>query len=367
MLFSRLVKRAAPSTAKLPADLSTLKFGQQFSPHMLTVDWTLAGGWEAPQIGPLEPFRLHPASSCLHYGVQCFEGLKAFRGSEDDKVRLFRPDMNIKRFKRSLDRLCLPSDFDETEFLNLLRALVREDQAFVPKGEGYSLYLRPACIGTQASVGVSVSDSCKLFVLCSPVGPYYPTGFKPVNLLAEESAVRAWEGGTGETKIGANYAIALGPQTKAQRLGHSQVLWLFHDQLTEVGTMNLFVVLGNAKTGEVREICTPSLNGTILPGVTRDSVLSLCREWYGDAVVKERTITMEEVVQANQKGELVEVTGLGTAALVSPVGKIEYRGEQIHIPLLVDGKMGPVAKRVWNALTDIQYGRRQRLNWTVEV
>ncbi|KAH9261721.1 hypothetical protein BASA81_000377 [Batrachochytrium salamandrivorans] len=331
MLFSKLVKRAAPSTAKLPADLSTLKFGQMFSPHMLTVDWTLTGGWEAPQIGPLEHFSLHPASSCLHYGVQCFEGLKAFRGSQDDKIRLFRPDMNIKRFKKSLDRLCLPNDFDETEFLNLMRALVREDQAFVPKG------------------------------------PYYPTGFKPVNLLAEEKAVRAWVGGTGEAKIGANYAIALGPQTQAQRQGHSQVLWLFNDQLTEVGTMNLFVVLGNAKTGEVREICTPALNGTILPGVTRDSVLSLCREWYGNAVVKERTITMQEVIKANQNGELVEVTGLGTAALVSPVGKIEYRGEQINIPLLVDGKMGPVAKRVWNALTDIQYGRSQRLNWTVEV
>jgi len=359
LLFSRLQRNILKDPGRLPADLTTLKFGQSFAPHMLVCDWSRSKGWSDPQITPLQKFQIHPASSCFHYGVECFEGLKAFRGPKGE-VRLFRPDKNVERLKTSMARLELPFDFEGKELERLMSALVAVDREFVPRGDGYSLYIRPTVIGTHEALGVSPSDSCKLFVISSPVGPYYPTGFKPVSLLAEKTAVRAWPGGTGAYKLGANYAIALGPQTEAQRKGFSQVLWLFgpDDQVTEAGTMNLVVVFGDAKSGEVKEIVTPPLSdGMILPGVTRDSALELCRQWYGSGKVSERRCTMKEVLNASKEGQLLEAFGLGTAAVISPVQRINYEGKDIHVPLLVDGKMGPVAKRVWEAITSIQYGR----------
>lgn len=359
LLFSRLKKTLLKDVPRLPSDLTSLKFGQTFSPHMLVCDWNKAQGWNNIEIKPLERLSIHPAASCLHYGVECFEGMKAFKGPKGE-VRLFRPDKNVVRLKSSLKRIELPYDFDGKELEEMIKELVYVDRDFVPSTEGYSLYVRPTVIGMHEALGVCPSEACKLFVICSPVGPYYPTGFKPVNLLAEKTAVRAWPGGTGAYKIGANYGVALGPQTEAQRKGFSQVLWLFgnDDQLTEVGTMNLMVVFGDSKTGEVKEVVTPPLSdGMILPGVTRDSALELCEQWFGKKRVSERRCTMKEVVEAANTGNLIEVFGLGTAAVVSPVKSISYNGKDIAIPLLVDGKMGPTAKRLWESLTSIQYGR----------
>jgi branched-chain amino acid aminotransferase len=358
LLFSRLKRRVLSEVPKLPSDLSTLKFGQTFAPHMLVCDWTRSKGWTNIEITPLERLSIHPASSCLHYGVECFEGLKAFKGPKGE-VRLFRPDKNIARLKSSLSRLELPDDFDSKELEKMIKELAYIDRSSVPDKEGFSLYIRPAVIGMHEALGVAPSDACKLFVISSPVGPYYPSGFKPVNLLAEKTAVRAWPGGTGAYKLGANYAIALGPQTQAQKKGFSQVLWLFgpDDELTEVGTMNLFVVFGNPKTGEVAEIVTPPLtDGMILPGVTRDSAVELCQSWY-KGKMSERKCTMKEVASAAKAGKLLEVFGLGTAAVVSPVKSINYNGEDVKVPLLHEGTMGPLAKRLWDSLTAIQYGK----------
>ena len=350
-----------------PADVSKVKFGTVFADHMLSSDWAAAaGGWTAPTIAPLEPLRLHPASCALHYAVQCFEGLKAYRGARGE-VRLFRPELNARRLANSLKRLELPA-IPENEFVDLIKHLVKVDERWVPSAEGSSLYIRPAVIGNSEFLGVAPAEAAKFFVISCPVGAYYATGFKPVSLLAETQFVRAWPGGTGANKVGANYAVGLGPQAEAQRKGFNQVLWLENDELTEVGTMNVFVVFKNPKTNEITEVVTPPLtSGVILPGVTRDSILALCREWYGPDRVKERRVTMTEVRDAAARGALAEAFGAGTAAVVSPIASISYKNIAIRVPLdAPGGAAGLVAARAHKELLDIQYGRREHA-WSVLV
>ncbi|XP_049648681.1 LOW QUALITY PROTEIN: branched-chain-amino-acid aminotransferase, mitochondrial-like [Accipiter gentilis] len=270
------VERSRSPKAK--PDPRELVFGKIFTDHMLTIEWTQGSGWGRPRIRPFQDLSLHPASSALHYAVELFEGMKAFRGS-DDKIRLFRPELNMERMERSAERVCLPA-FDRSELLECIRALLRLEQEWVPRSDSASLYIRPTFIGTEPSLGVAPPGRALLFVILCPVGPYFPGGhFSPVGLLADPTYTRAWPGGAGHCKLGGNYGPTIALQRAAQAQGCQQVLWLHGPErlLTEVGTMNLFV-FWHREDGEP-ELVTPPLDGLILPGVTRRSLLELAREW----------------------------------------------------------------------------------------
>ncbi|XP_015706200.1 branched-chain-amino-acid aminotransferase, cytosolic-like isoform X1 [Coturnix japonica] len=330
-----------------------LKFGQAFTDHMLTIEWSRADGWGPPHIRPFQDLRLHPASSALHYAVELFEGMKAFRGA-DDKIRLFRPELNMERMGRSAQRVCLPP-FDPVELLECIRALVRLEQDWVPRSEAASLYIRPTYIGTEPSLGVAPPGRALLFVILCPVGPYFPGGhFSPVGLLADPDHVRAWPGGAGNCKLGGNYGPTIALQQQAQAMGCQQVLWLYGPQqlLTEVGTMNLFI-FWHREDGEL-ELVTPPLDGLILPGVIRQSLLDMAREW-GEFAVREEPLPMETVLEALQGGRLKEMFGTGTACVVCPVGGVQYKGQWFPIPTMENGP--ELAQRFLRALSDIQYGR----------
>ncbi|KAJ8251063.1 hypothetical protein GJAV_G00216850 [Gymnothorax javanicus] len=344
------------STVNRPKpDPSSLVFGKQFSDHMLTIGWSEKDGWEAPQIKPFQNLSLHPAASALHYSIELFEGMKAFRGV-DNRIRLFRPMLNMQRMFRSTERSCLPL-FDKEELLACIRKLVEVDQDWVPHSTDASLYIRPTFIGTEPSLGVTRANHALLYVIIGPVGPYFATGsFNPVSLLADPRFVRAWRGGVGEYKMGGNYGPTIAVQNEAVKLGCQQVLWLYGDreEITEVGTMNLFIYW-TTEDGE-RELVTPPLDGVILPGVTRQSLLDLAREW-GDFKVTERRVDMKELIQALDTGRILEVFGSGTACVVCPVGSLLYKGKNYEIPTM---KNGPdLAKRFHKELTDMQYGRKQ--------
>uniref|UniRef100_A0A8C8DSZ9 Branched-chain-amino-acid aminotransferase n=1 Tax=Oryzias sinensis TaxID=183150 RepID=A0A8C8DSZ9_9TELE len=341
------------AACKPKPDPSTLLFGKNFSDHMLTVSWSEKTGWEAPQIKPFQNLSLHPASSSLHYSIELFEGMKAFRGV-DNHIRLFRPMLNMERMHRSAERSCLPL-FDKAELLECIRKLVEVDQEWVPYSLDASLYIRPTFIGTEPSLGVSRPGSALIFVIVGPVGPYFSTGtFNPVSLLADPSFVRAWKGGVGAYKMGGNYGPTIAVQTEASKRGCQQVLWLYgeDEEVTEVGTMNFFVYWTN-QNGE-RELVTPGLDGLILPGVTRQSLLDLARGW-GEFKVTERTMGMKELLAALEAGRVLEVFGAGTACVVCPVSELLYKGKTYHIPTMENGP--DLAKRFFKELTDIQYGR----------
>uniref|UniRef100_A0A671X8P5 Branched-chain-amino-acid aminotransferase n=1 Tax=Sparus aurata TaxID=8175 RepID=A0A671X8P5_SPAAU len=338
------------TACKPKPDPSTLVFGKQFSDHMLTITWSEKDGWEAPQIKPFQNLSLHPASSALHYSIELFEGMKAFRGV-DNHIRLFRPMLNMARMHRSADRSCLPL-FDKGELLECIRKLVEVDQEWVPYSQDASLYLRPTFIGIEPSLGVSRPGRAMIFVILGPVGPYFATGsFNPVSLLADPSFVRAWQGGVGAYKMGGNYGPTIAVQNEAVKRGCQQVLWLYGEQeeITEVGTMNLFIYWTNEK-GE-RELVTPPLDGIILPGVTRQSLLDLARDW-GEFKVTERSVVMKELLEALDAGRILEVFGAGTACVVCPVGSLLYKGEMHQIPTMQNGP--DLAKRFHKELTDIQ-------------
>ncbi|XP_061555752.1 branched-chain-amino-acid aminotransferase, mitochondrial [Phycodurus eques] len=342
-----------PKCAPKP-DPSSLVFGKQFSDHMLTARWSADGGWEAPRIQPFQNISLHPASSALHYSIELFEGMKAFRGA-DDRVRLFRPMLNMERMHRSAERSCLPT-FDKGELLECIKKLVELDQEWVPYSQDASLYIRPTFIGTEPSLGVTRASQALLFVIVGPVGPYFATGaFNPVSLLADPSFVRAWKGGVGAYKMGGNYGPTIAVQNEAVQRGCQQVLWLYGDneEITEVGTMNLFIFWTN-QNGE-RELVTPPLDGIILPGVTRQSLLDLARTW-DEFQVTERTMSMKELLGAVDAGRVLEVFGAGTACVVCPVGSLLYKGQTYNIPTMQNGP--DLAKRFYKELTDIQYGRK---------
>ncbi|XP_074427602.1 branched-chain-amino-acid aminotransferase, mitochondrial isoform X4 [Larus michahellis] len=308
-----LERSGAPRAKPGPGDLV---FGREFTDHMLSVEWSRDGGWGPPRIHPFRDLRLHPATSALHYGVQAF---------------------------------------DEGELLECIRALVRLEQEWVPPGPGTSLYIRPTFIGTEPSLGVAPPGRALLFVILCPVGPYFPGGhFSPVGLLADPSHVRAWPGGAGNCKLGGNYGPTIALQRAAQARGCQQVLWLHGPQqlLTEVGTMNLFIFWHN-QDGEL-ELVTPPLDGLILPGVTRQSLLELAREW-GEFGVREGPLPMESVLGALAQGRLREMFGSGTACVVCPVGGLLYREQWHPVPTMEHGP--ELAQRFLRALSDIQYGR----------
>ncbi|XP_066426102.1 branched-chain-amino-acid aminotransferase, cytosolic-like isoform X2 [Molothrus aeneus] len=281
-----------------------------------------------------------------------FEGLKAFRG-DDDKIRLFRPELNMERMKRSARRVCLP-EFDGQELLECIRALVRLEGRWVPRDPQSSLYIRPTFIGTEPTLGVAPPGRALLFVLLCPVGPYFSGGFGPIRLLADPQHVRAWPGGAGHCKLGGNYGPCLELQEAARARGCQQVLWLHGPErlLTEVGTMNLFVFWERPDGGQ--ELVTPPLDGLILPGVTRQSLLELARKW-GEFEVREAPLAMGSVLGALKGGRLREMFGAGTACVVCPVGEILYEEQLLSVPTMENG--AKVTTRFLRELSDIQYGR----------
>ncbi|PGH30907.1 branched-chain amino acid aminotransferase [[Emmonsia] crescens] len=349
-----ITKTTSPNKLSPP---EKLVFGSTFTDHMLMMKWNTKDGWLSPSIIPFQNLSLNPASCVFHYAFECFEGMKAYK-DKDGGVRLFRPQMNMARLNRSSKRIALPTvDGDAT--IKLISELVKLDSRFIPQARGYSLYLRPTMIGTQETLGVSAPNSAMLFVIASPVGPYYPTGFKAISLEATDYAVRAWPGGVGDKKLGANYAPCIVPQLEAAKKGHQQNLWLFGEEefVTEVGTMNLFVALKNKETGQ-KELITAPLDGTILEGVTRDSVLSLARERLGPKgwAISERKLTMSEIAQASDEGRMIEVFGSGTAAIVSPVRTISWKGRTVDCGLKANEEAGIVALEMKNWIEGIQYG-----------
>ncbi|XP_072327920.1 branched-chain-amino-acid aminotransferase, cytosolic isoform X2 [Scyliorhinus torazame] len=318
-------------------DPNQLVFGTVFSDHMLMIHWTSARGWERPQIKPMQNLSLHPAVSALHYAVELFEGLKAYRGM-DNKIRLFRPMLNMERMLRSARRACLPS-FDPKEMLDCIKKLVAVDREWVPYSKSASLYIRPVLIGTEPSLGVKITTKALLYVILSPVGPYFSTGsFSPVSLWADPR----------------NYGASLSAQSEAVAAGCQQVLWLYGDEhyVTEAGTMNLFIYWINEHGEE--ELVTPPLDGVILPGVLRQSILDLARKW-NQFKVEERSITMNKLVDAIKNNRIKEIFGSGTACVVCPIGRILYKGENLHIPTMENGPK--LASQILENLTDMQYGK----------
>jgi branched-chain amino acid aminotransferase len=361
---SKMVVTKTETPKPLP-ELDGLGFGKVFSDHMMICDWDVNTGWHAPTIVPYGPMELSPAASSLHYALQCFEGMKAYKNA-DGEALLFRPDMNMKRFEKSMARLHMPG-FDHDQLLDCIKQLVRMEDRWIPERDGYSLYLRPTAISTHPFVGVAAPEQVRIFTILSPVGPYYPEGFKPVTLFADPENRRAWPGGTGDVKIGGNYAPTISPASAAVKKGYSQILWLFGPRhlVTEVGTMNLMFLW---KNGDRTELVTAPLDGTILPGVTRDSILSLCREW-GEFDVVERDIEMAEVTQRIADGEMIEAFGCGTAAVVSPIKLIHYDGKDMPVPLDREdptAQAGKLTTRVQKTMIDIQYGRIEH-PWSVKV
>lgn len=342
---------------KKPVDESQLGFGQIFTDHMFIMDYHAGEGWHDPRIVPYAPFQMDPAAAVLHYGQSVFEGLKAYRGV-DGKIRLFRPNKNMARLNVSAERLSLPK-IDEAFVLECMKKLVEVDQDWIPHSEGTSLYLRPFMFGMDPKVGVHPASHVVLVIICSPVGAYYPTGLNPVRINVEKNYVRAVRGGAGFAKAAANYAISLKAQEESEEENFSQVLWLDgieRKYVEEVGTMNIFFVLED-------EIVTPELQGSILSGITRMSCIDILRNW--GYTVNERRISIDEVFESWQSGKLKEAFGSGTAAVISPIGELKWGEEQM---IFNNGKIGPVAQRLYDDITGIQWGKiPDKMGWTSEL
>lgn len=335
----------------------TLEFGTVFTDHMFVMNYTEGKGWHDGRIVPYAPISLDPAAAVLHYAQEMFEGLKAYR-SEEGKTLLFRPDMNAKRTTRTNDRVCIPA-LDEELFVEAIKAVVRVDADWIPGKAGTSLYIRPFIIASEPFLGVRPAKEYLFMVILSPVGPYYKGGLAPTKIYVEDEYVRAALGGTGYSKIGGNYAASLKSQEKAHEKGYSQVLWLDgveRKYVEEIGTSNAFFVIGD-------EVITAPLEGTILPGITRDSVIRLLKDW--GVTVSERKITIEDVYQANEEGKLNEVFATGTAAVISPVGELCWKDHKIVIN---DNKIGTLSQKIYDVLSGIQLGKvEDKFGWTVEV
>lgn len=355
MLNIRIEKTAAPKAK--PVDESQLGFGKIFTDHMAVINWNSEKGWYDARIIPFERFSMHPASTALHYGSEIFEGLKAYRTAEG-KIQLFRPEENARRMINSAERLCLPQ-LPEADFLQILNELVKIEADWVPHNEGTSLYLRPFMFGNDETLGVHAVHNAVFAVICSPVGSYYKEGINPVGIMIEDSDVRAVRGGTGYAKCGGNYAASNRAGARAEQKGYSQVLWLDgveRKYIEEVGAMNvMFKIAG--------EVVTPALTGSILPGVTRKSCIELLKS-KGYAV-SERLLSVDELAAAMENGTLEEAWGCGTAAVVSPIGKLAYKDKVYTVN---NGEIGEVTRMLYDTLTGIQWGKvEDRFGWITPV
>ncbi len=331
-----------------------LIFGRTFTDHVFEMDYDDAlGGWHSPTIKKRTKLELSPAAMVLHYGQAIFEGLKAYK-HDDGRIALFRPEKNIERLNNSAVRMCIPP-VDPKLLLKAMLQLVKLEQDWIPTLPGHALYIRPVVFATDPFLGVKPASNFKLVIMLSPVGPYYPEGFKPVPILATDQYVRAVRKGVGDCKTAGNYAASLAAQREAIKQGYTQVLWLdaIHLRyLEEVGTMNIFVKFKN-------EIATPSLTGSILPGVTRLSALQILRDWGMN--VNERMIGIDEIITRYENGSLEEMFGTGTAAVISCIGRLKYKDKVLK---MCEDTGGDFSKKLYDEITGIQYGRiEDRYNW----
>jgi len=343
---------------KAKPEANELGFGAYFTDHMFVMDYTEGKGWHDPAIVPYGPLELDPAALVLHYGQAVFEGLKAFR-NPSGRILLFRPDQNIKRLNRSDERVCIPA-LDEDFVLQALIKLIQVDADWVPSAPCTSLYIRPFTFATEPHLGVRPSKTYKFMIILSPVGSYYACGLAPTKIFIEDEYVRAVRGGIGFTKATANYAASLKAQEKAHELGYAQVMWLDGIErryVEEIGTSNAFFMIGD-------KLVTPDPSGgSILCGVTRDSVIQLAKSWGIE--VEERNISIHELLDAHADGSLKEAFASGTAAVISPVGEFSWAGRNIVVN---NGEIGPVAQRLYDALVAIQTGKApDPFGWIVEV
>lgn len=342
---------------QIPGKEDPLKFGTIFTDHMFMMNYEVGKGWFDPRIVPYHKIELEPSAMVFHYAQEMFEGLKAYK-TEDGRTLLFRPDKNIERANNTNRRICIP-EIPEEDFLQAIKAVVKQDEAWIPTKPGTSLYIRPFIIATDPFLGVRPSDTYLFMIILSPVGAYYPEGLNPVKIWIEDDYVRAVKGGIGEAKTGGNYVASIKSQVKAHDEGYSQVLWLDgveRKYIEEVGAMNIFFKINGT-------VVTPKLNGSILPGVTRNSVIALCKNW--GLPVEERRISIDEIFEAHKAGTLEEVFGTGTAAVISPVGQLRWED---HIMKVQDGGIGEISQKLYDTITGIQLGKLEDTNnWTVEV
>ncbi len=341
----------------IPEWTQGLGFGKYFSDHMFMMDYEEGVGWQNPRVVPYQSLTMDPAAMCLHYGQEIFEGMKVYRG-ENNHVYGFRPRDNFARMSRSAQRLVMPKLDEEAAFQGLCE-LVRADERWIPPKHGYALYIRPTMIATDAALGVRPSNKYLFFIIASPVASYYPQdndNLNAVKIYVNDKYFRAVRGGTGEAKCAGNYAASLASQWEAKKAGYAQVLWLDaleRRNVEEVGTMNIFFIIDG-------RLVTSPLNGSILPGITRDSVIRLAR--HQGLTVEERPVSIAEVISGVVSGGITEVFGTGTAAVISPVSHIAFCGHEHQV---ADGQSGPIARRMYADLLGIQYGRKEDpFGWT---
>lgn len=353
MLNIRVEKTKNPK--EIPGEDNPLTFGTIFTDHMFMMNYETGKGWFDPRIVPYQKLELEPSAMVFHYAQEMFEGLKAYR-ADDGRALLFRPDMNAKRANATNERLCIPQ-IPEEDFVQAIKELVKVDEAWIPNKEGTSLYVRPFIIATDEFLGVRPSNTYLFIIILSPVGAYYPEGLNPVKIWIEDDYVRAVRGGIGFAKTGGNYAASLAAQVKAHDEGYSQVLWLDgveRKYIEEVGAMNIFFKING-------KVVTPMLNGSILPGITRNSVIELLKQWGIE--VEERRISVDELLEAATSGALEEVFGTGTAAVISPVGHLRFEDNVIQVK---DGGIGPISQKLYDTIVGTQLGRIEDVNnWTV--
>ncbi len=350
------IKFIESQNLKEKPDMNNLGFGNYYTDYMFVMDYTEGKGWHDARIEPYGPLTMDPASMVLHYGQATFEGLKAYYGVNGD-IRLFRPEKNMARLNESNKRLCIP-EFDGDFVIEGIKKLVNIEKEWIPTAPGTSLYIRPFVIATDVHVGVHPSHTYKFIVILSPVGAYYKEGINPVKIYVEDDFVRAVKGGLGYAKTAANYAASLKSQVIAEEKGYTQVLWLDgieRKYIEEVGTMNVMFVIDG-------EVVTPELNGSILPGITRMSTIELLKD--AGYKVTERRVSIEEVFEAAENGKLDEAFGTGTAAVISPIGLLEWEGKKV---IINDGKIGPISQKVYDTITGIQSGAvEDKFGWVTK-
>lgn len=344
MLNISITKTTHPKAK--PVDESKLRFGKVFSDHMFLMNYSPELGWHDPCIVPYHAFSLDPSCVVFHYAQEVFEGMKAYR-TVDNRIQLFRPDCNAERFQNSSDRLCIPK-IPTDDFIQAVRTLVEVEKDWVPHTEGTSLYIRPFAFGDDPGLGVHASPTYTFCIICSPSGAYYAEGLNPVKIYVEDQYIRAAPGLTGFAKCGGNYAASLRAGKMAEEQGFAQVLWLDGVEkkyVEEVGSMNIMFKIDG-------KIYTAACNGTVLPGVTRRSCIELLRNW-GYKVI-EGKLAIADVMKSARIGVLEEVFGTGTAAVVSPVRELDWKGEKAKIG---DGSIGPVTQKLYDTMTGIQWGK----------
>ena len=351
------IKFVKAETLREKPDFNNLGFGKYFADYMFMVDYTVGKGWHDAQICPYQALPFEPAQVVLHYAQETFEGLKAYK-TKDGRILLFRPDMNAKRMINSNERLCMPS-LSVEDFVEAVKQTVLANEDWIPSAPNTSLYIRPFCFAYESALGVHAGSNYKFMVICSPVGNYYKEGLKPVKIYVEDEFVRAVHGGTGFTKCGGNYAGSIIGQVKAEKLGYSQVLWLdgvHRKYVEEVGTMNVMFVIDN-------EVWTCPIDGSVLPGVTRDSIIHVLKDW--GITVREERLSVDDLFKAGREGRLQEAFGTGTAAVISPIGHLRYKDEDI---IVSNNEIGSLTQKLFDELTGIQWGNKpDKYNWTLQI